>query len=82
MADALEAMLTGAARGAGEHATAAGSARCERLDDVLDRLNTAIKAYLTALDPEALTEADHRRLSQSWSSPPTWRQPATWWTAT
>ena len=35
-----------------------------RLDDVLDRLNTAIKAYLTALDPEELSEADHRRLSQ------------------
>ena len=35
-----------------------------RLDDVLDRLNTAIKGYLTALDPEDLSEADHRRLSQ------------------
>jgi phosphate:Na+ symporter len=35
-----------------------------RLDDVLDRLNTAIKTYLTALDPEALSDADHRRLSQ------------------
>ena len=35
-----------------------------RLDDVLDRLNTAIKTYLTALDPEDLSEADHRRLSQ------------------
>ena len=35
-----------------------------RLDDVLDRLNTAIKGYLTELDPEDLSEADHRRLSQ------------------
>jgi phosphate:Na+ symporter len=34
----------------------------KRLDDVLDKLNSAIKAYLTALDPEALSEADHRRL--------------------
>ena len=31
---------------------------------MLDALNTAIKAYLTALDPEALTEADHRRLTE------------------
>ena len=28
---------------------------------MLDKLNTAIKAYLISLDPEALTEADHRR---------------------
>ena len=34
----------------------------KRLDDVLDKLNSAIKAYLTGLDPEALSEADHRRL--------------------
>ena len=35
-----------------------------RLDDVLDRLNAAIKAYLTLLDPEAMNEADHQRLAQ------------------
>ena len=34
----------------------------KRLDDVLDTLNTAIKAYMTALPPEAMTEADHRRV--------------------
>jgi phosphate:Na+ symporter len=34
----------------------------KRLDDVLDKLNSAIKAYLTGLDPEALSESDHRRL--------------------
>ena len=45
-------------------ATASGSPRRKRLDDVLDRLNGAIKAYLTALDPDALDEADHRRLSE------------------
>ena len=44
--------------------TASGIAETKRLDDVLDRLNTAIKAYLTALDPEALTEADHRRVAR------------------
>jgi len=31
---------------------------------VLDRLNTEIKAYVTALDPEALTDADHRRVKE------------------
>src|SRR5260221_12107725 len=35
-----------------------------RLDDVLDRLNAAIKAYLTSLDPSELGEADHRRLNE------------------
>ena len=32
-----------------------------RLDDVVDRLNTAIKSYLTGLDPAAMGEPDHRR---------------------
>jgi predicted ATPase len=31
----------------------------KRLDDVLDRLNVAIRAYLSALDAEELSEADH-----------------------
>jgi phosphate:Na+ symporter len=63
MADALEAMLTGAADAlAGTDRRRIAEVR--RLDDVLDRLNTAIKAYLTDLDPEDLSEADHRRLSQ------------------
>lgn len=35
-----------------------------RLDDVLDRLNAAIRSYATGLDPEDLSQADHRRLSQ------------------
>jgi phosphate:Na+ symporter len=63
MADALEAMLTRA----GEVLASTDRRRIgevRRLDDVLDRLNTAIKGYLTALDPEDLSEADHRRLSQ------------------
>ena len=32
----------------------------KRLDDILDKLNTAIKAYITSLDPEELSEDDHR----------------------
>ena len=63
MADALEAMLARA----GEVLASTDRRRIgevRRLDDVLDRLNTAIKGYLTALDPEDLSETDHRRLSQ------------------
>jgi len=36
----------------------------KRLDNVLDRLNSEIRAYLTTLDPEALSAADHRRLEE------------------
>ena len=39
-------------------------AEIRRLDDMLDRLNASIKRYLTSLDPEAMTEADHRRAGQ------------------
>jgi phosphate:Na+ symporter len=63
MADALEAMLGRAADVlASTDRRRIGEVR--RLDDVLDRLNTAIKGYLTGLDPEDLSEADLRRLSQ------------------
>lgn len=63
MSDALEAMLSGAADALGStDRRRIGEVR--RLDDVLDRLNTAIKDYVTSLDPEALSETDHRRLSQ------------------
>jgi phosphate:Na+ symporter len=63
MADALEAMLGRA----GEVLASTDRRRIgevQRLDDVLDWLNTAIKGYLTALDPEDLSDSDHRRLSQ------------------
>ncbi len=63
MADALEAMLSGAADAlATTDRRRIGEVR--RLDDVLDRLNTAIKEYVTSLDPDALSDADDRRLSQ------------------
>lgn len=63
MADVLEEMLRGA------DAVLEGDDRrrisgIKRLDDVLDKLNTAIQSYLTALDPDALGDADHRRLQQ------------------
>ncbi len=64
MADALEHMLTEAA------AALAGTDRrrlalVRRQDDVLDRLHTAIRGFLSALDPDALGPADRRRLSQT-----------------
>ena len=63
MADTLETMLAGArAALIGGDRRRVGETR--RLDDVLDRLNAAIKAYLTLLDPEAMNEADHQRLAQ------------------
>ena len=34
------------------------------LDNVLDRLDTAIKEYLTSIDTDALDDTDHRRLSE------------------
>ncbi len=35
-----------------------------RRDDVIDKLNTAIKTYLTSIDPDGLNEADQRRLNE------------------
>jgi hypothetical protein len=34
------------------------------MDNVLDRLDTAIKEYLTSIDTDALDDTDHRRLSE------------------
>ncbi len=63
MADVLELMLASAA-----DALASGDrkavAETRRLEDVLDRLNTAIKDYLRTLDPDALSERDHQRLPE------------------
>ncbi|HSU05666.1 MAG TPA: Na/Pi cotransporter family protein [Acetobacteraceae bacterium] len=63
MADTLEAMLNGAA-----DALTSGDrgriAEVRRLDDVVDKLNRAIRTYITALDADSLSEADHRRLSE------------------
>ncbi|MFT3731754.1 MAG: Na/Pi cotransporter family protein [Hyphomicrobium sp.] len=35
-----------------------------RQDDVIDRLNTAIKTYLTSIDRDELNESDQRRLNE------------------
>ena len=63
LADVLEAMLT-SLRAAVEKPDRRPIAEARRLDDVVDRLNTAIKAYLTGLDPAAMTDADHRRIEE------------------
>jgi len=39
-------------------------AEASQLDDVMDRLNSAIKAYLLAIPRSALTEADDRRIAE------------------
>jgi phosphate:Na+ symporter len=63
MADVLEAMLRNAldAIDGGDRKLIAAT---KGLDNVLDRLNGAIKAYLTALDPDVLDEEDNRRLAE------------------
>ncbi|HJU16156.1 MAG TPA: Na/Pi cotransporter family protein [Stellaceae bacterium] len=63
MADVLAAMLRGASEALnGNDRRRIGETR--RLDDVLDRLNAAIKTYLAALSPDGLDEEDDRRLSE------------------
>ena len=63
LADLLEAMLIGA-----KDAFATDDRRkiteVRHMDDVFDRLDTAIKAYLGALDRESMNEADHQRVEE------------------
>jgi len=63
MADVLEAMLRGAldALDGGDRKRVTDT---KALDDVLDRLNRAIKVYLTGLDPDVLDDDDNRRLAE------------------
>jgi phosphate:Na+ symporter len=63
LADALETMLLGARKVifSGDRKEVG---EIKRLDDVLDRLNSAIRAYLTTIDPDALSANDHRRLEE------------------
>jgi len=61
MADVFETMLGGALdsldRGDRKRVT-----ETRRMDDVLDRLDREIKTYLTSIDLDALSDAEHRRL--------------------
>jgi len=63
MADVLESMLIGL-RDMLEHADRRKIGETKRLDDILDKLNTAIKTYVTALDPDTLSAADFRRVRE------------------
>ena len=51
-------------RDAFEHGDRKQIAQTRRMDDVLDKLNTAIKSYLASLDHEAMSDADHQRVEE------------------
>ncbi|HVZ07284.1 Na/Pi cotransporter family protein [Rhodopila sp.] len=61
MADALEAMLQGL-RDVIQRPDRRQLGALKGQDDVLDKLNTAIKAYITSLPTEAMSADDHRRV--------------------
>jgi phosphate:Na+ symporter len=63
LADVLETMLL-SQRDIFEKADRKQIAATKHLDNVIDRLNAAIKAYLTSLDPDTLSDADHRRIRE------------------
>src|SRR3954447_26247621 len=61
MADVLAEMV-GSAADVIERGDRSRILGAQQMDDVLDRLNAAIKAYVTQLDPEALSDADEERV--------------------
>jgi len=63
LVDVLAEMLEGARTGIAGADRKALSALREK-DNVIDHINTAIKTYLTSIDPEELSEADKQRLDQ------------------
>lgn len=63
LADTLEAMLVGLRESLANPSRSQIEAT-KRLDDVLDRLNSAIKAYVLSIPPEAQNDADGRRVAQ------------------
>jgi phosphate:Na+ symporter len=63
LVDVLQAMLNGL-RDAFHKPDRRQITETKRLDDVLDKLNAQIKYYLTSMDPDALSEADHRRVTE------------------
>ncbi|MGB7091477.1 MAG: Na/Pi cotransporter family protein, partial [Methylovirgula sp.] len=62
MIDVLDEMLQGVAQALAQ-TDRQKIVETRRMSDILDRLNGAIAAYLIALDPEALSEADDKRLA-------------------
>jgi phosphate:Na+ symporter len=63
MTDVLEGMLQGL-RDALDKPDRRQISEVKRADDILDKLNAAIKAYLISLDPETLSDSDHRRVNE------------------
>jgi phosphate:Na+ symporter len=61
MVDVLDSMIQDAADSLRSRDREA-VARARKSDDVLDALNGEIKRYLTRLDPESLSDEEHRRL--------------------
>jgi len=61
MVDALDLMLEGVSD-AFERNDREALTRARHTDNVLDALNREIKRYLTSLDPEGMTDDEHRRL--------------------
>jgi phosphate:Na+ symporter len=63
MADVLELMMASAADALSD-GDRRSIAETRRLEDVLDRLNAAIRDYLISVDQDALSEQDHRRMPE------------------
>lgn len=63
MADTLSDMLKGLKEALSSDSKSAIETT-KKLDDVLDSLNTAIKAYLISIPPETMSPADHDRFAQ------------------
>ena len=63
MADVLDAMLQ-SLQDAFDKDDRKRIGEIKRMDDVLDKLNAAIKTYLMSIDPGAMTDADLRRAEQ------------------
>jgi phosphate:Na+ symporter len=63
LADVLETMIVGLrdSFAKGDRRQISGT---KHLGDVLDRLNTSIKTYITSIDSDALSEDDHRRVRE------------------
>jgi phosphate:Na+ symporter len=61
MVDVFEDMLRGAIDSL-ERDDRKRVSETKRMDDVLDRLDRAVKEYLTSLDTDALDDTDHRRM--------------------
>ncbi|MGN7294316.1 Na/Pi cotransporter family protein [Rhizobium sp. SAFR-030] len=63
LVDILEEMLDGTKTALTSNDRRALSALRQK-DTILDRLNTAVKRYLTSIDPEELSGSDRRRLNE------------------